>query len=164
MKKFFGNILLSAAFLLMLSSCMMADEEVFTDPFGHVGLSVRGYVYFRPDEPAASQSVSVHVYDRSDYGFASPLAVADEVSAYDGYYEADMSFVLTGDILIKVFPEDKTGGRSLMSQPFIRGLTSSMTMIKGHISAICRLSIWIPVFNNLRRRTVLALCRFRAAI
>ncbi len=104
----------------MLSSCMMADEEVFTDPFGHVGLSVRGYVYFRPDEPAASQSVSVHVYDRSDYGFASPLAVADEVSAYDGYYEADMNFVLTGDILIKVFPEDKTGG----AEPYVTALYS----------------------------------------
>ena len=131
----------------MLSSCMMADEEVFTDPFGHVGLSVRGYVYFRPDEPAASQSVSVHVYDRSDYGFASPLAVADEVSAYDGYYEADMSFVLTGDILIKVFPEDKTGGAEpyvtalyliLISKDSSRPITSGKLKLAFSIRLVCR--------------------------
>ena len=115
----FRYFILFAAVLSLLCSCeMMSDEEVMTDAFGRVSLSVRGYVYqpeSSPDDPASFQPVTVSVYGRRDVAFETLATSSLGETSASGYYEVNLSFVLEGDILIKVSVMNDSGGESYVT-------------------------------------------------
>lgn len=103
--------------MLLLSSCMMMDHDMILDEEGRVSLSVRGYVYSGVGDnqswddaeasvPAAAQPMEVCVYDRDDISFSDPLASSFGVTSMTGYYEIDLVFASSDDIIIRVSPAD----------------------------------------------------------
>lgn len=115
----FRYFFLFAAVMPLVCSCMMmTDDEVMTDAFGRVSLSVRGYVYqseSRPDDPASFQPVAVSVYGRRDVTFEKQTASSMGETSASGYYEVNLSFVLEGDILIKVSVTNDSGQESYVT-------------------------------------------------